>query len=87
MLRFLSSLDDASAVYEPLHRDLAQKSQQALISAYFAKERRPPIVASGSGESVEPSVEEEALEQENVDEMSDDDEVASIVSAADFAGF
>ena len=40
VMRFLSSLDDASAVYEPIHRELAQKSRQALISAYFSKVRR-----------------------------------------------
>ena len=80
LLRFLSALNLANEVYEPLHRELAQKSRQALISAYLM--RRAPAAVSDT------SVEEEALEVHDLDEsMSDDDDVASIVSEIDFAGF
>ena len=79
VVRFLSLLNGASAVYEPIHRELAQKSRQALISAYFSKVRR--------GEVQDNNVEVEALEQADIEAMSDDDDVASIVSDIDFAGF
>ena len=82
---FLSFLDGASAVYEPIHRELAQKSRQALISAYFSKVRRQQEVASGEVQG--DNVEVEALEQADLEAMSDDDELASIVSDNDFAGF
>ena len=66
-----------------LHRELTQNSRQALISAYLT--RRVP--AAG-----EPSVEEAALEVDDLeatmsDNDDDDDEVASIVSDIDFTGF
>ena len=78
LLRFLLHLEEASKIYEPLHRELAQKSRQALISAYLT--RRVPVAA-------EPSVEEAALEVEDLETTMSDDEVASIVSDADFDGF
>ena len=54
LLRFLSGINIANSVYEPLHREMAQKSRQALISAYLT--RRAPAAVSDT------SVEEEALE-------------------------
>ena len=85
LLRFLSQITIASEVYEPLHRELAQKSRQALISAYFLKQhsRAPAVNNSDAG------VEEQALEEQDIDDpMSDsDDEVASIISEINFDGF
>ena len=47
----------------------------------FMKQTSAPAVAG------EPGAEEEALEELDIEDMSDDDEVASIVSDADFQGF
>ena len=83
LLRFLSHIQSASEVYEPVHRELVQKSRQALISAYFARQANAPVNVVG-GESDE----ERELEAHDVENMSDDnDEVASIVSDVEFEGF
>ena len=81
LLRFLSGINIANSVYEPLHRELAQKSRQALISAYLTK-RAPAAVT-------DTSVEEQALEVHDLDEpiSDEDDDVASVVSEIDFDGF
>ena len=90
VMRFLQSVSVASSIYEPLHRELAQKSRQALISAFFARRAAEGnvLVQPRDGEVIN---EEQALEEHSVDDvqMSDDeaDEVASIVSDADFGGF
>ena len=78
LLRFIVLLEEATKIYEPLHRELTQKSRQALISAYFTRQ----VPAAD-----EPSVEEAALEVEDLETTMSDDEVASIVSDADFDGF
>ena len=79
VLRFLSAVQVANEIYEPVHRELVHQGRQAIITAYF--QRQAQAAPADTGE------EEAALEVDDLQNLSDDDEVASIVSDADFAGF